>query len=93
MWKGLLHKILPGIRLVIMPLIMVIVVPTGQVIIAMMVVVIMGLVIMGLVIGLVIMGLIGGPTIVPDFVDLIIVLIEVIVGLLITDRLYYNEGI
>ena len=98
MWKGLLHKILPGIRLGIMPLIMVIVVAMMvvamiQVIIAMMVVVIMDLVIMGLVIGLVIMGLIGGPTIVPDFVDLIIVLIEVIVGLLITDRLYYNEGI
>ena len=90
MWKGLLHKILPGIRLGIMPLIMVIVVAMMvvamiQVIIAMMVVVIMGLVIMGLVI--------MGPTIVPDFVELIGVLTGVIVDPQVLDKLYYNEGL
>ena len=90
MWKGLLHKILPGIRLGIMPLIMVIVVAMMvvamiQVIIAMMAVVIMDLVIMDLVI--------MGPTMVPDFVELIAVVIGVIVEVQVLDKLYYNEGL
>ena len=56
-----------------------------QVIIAMMAVVIMDLVIMDLAI--------MGPTMVPDFVELIAVVIGVIVEVQVLDKLYYNEGL
>ena len=61
------------------------VVPMIQVIIAMMVVVIIDLVIMDLVI--------MGPTMVPDFVGPIAVVIGVIVDPQVLDKLYYNEGL
>ena len=87
-----MHKILPGIRLGIMPLIMVIVVPIMVPAIMVQPIMVPAIMVQAIMVQVIMVQAIVVPIIVADFVGPMIAVIGVIVGPLVLDKIYYyNE--